>query len=109
MPGKSSVLFATTPIFLNRNEAGRYLGHSDDWLRTKEKEHDLFKPSLGGGIQGSPCQYHIDHLGIIARHMLSPETFPADLALAAWKRLNQVSLQKLTESITSGNGRKAAQ
>ncbi len=106
MPGKSSVIFATTPIFLNRNEAGRYLGHSDDWLRIREKEHDLFKPSLGGGVQGAPCQYHIDHLAIIARHMLSPDVFPADLAMAAWQRLQQVSVQRLTDALTVGTGRK---
>lgn len=102
MSENSSIIFAVTPIFMNRNEAGRYLGHSDDWLRERAKEHDLFKPSAGGGAKGARCMYHIDHLAIIARHMLAEDVFPRDLALAAWEQLQQTALRRLTEAITIG-------
>lgn len=74
------------PALLNQQEAGRYLCHADNWLRDKAKQHDLFKPSAGGGRQGAASLYHPEHLEIILLHLMSPDTFPADSALATWKK-----------------------
>ena len=80
------------PALLNQQEAGRYLHRNDDWLRDKAKAHDLFKPSYGGGKQGAVSLYHPEHLEIILLHMLTPDTFPADSALATWEKFlaNQI-------------------
>lgn len=85
----SGKIIATPPAFLNRIEAGKYLGHSEEWLRLNAKRHGLYRPSCGGGVQGRACHYYRDHLEIIACHMLNPDTFDEDAALAMWNRVRR--------------------
>ena len=100
------IIIATPPIFMNRIEAGKYLGHSEEWLRVQALRHDLYKPSTGLSRQGSPCKYHIEHLNIIARHMLCPDTFDEDTALLVWCRLKTNSIQDLIDSAKTRKGSK---
>ncbi len=80
------------PLFKNQQEAGRYLGHSGDWLRLNAKRHDLYKPSSGKSRQGAPALYHKDHLELIAEHMMNKELLTEDDAYRKWVERRMAAL-----------------
>lgn len=74
-----------TSCFLTQQQAGRYLGHSGNWLRDKAKEHNLYKPSTGKSRQGVACKYVMPHLEIIVHYMIDSKYVSEDDALQAWE------------------------
>ncbi|MCD8140477.1 MAG: hypothetical protein LUE17_11995 [Planctomycetaceae bacterium] len=90
---KRVVILGVIPVFLNQQDAGHYLGHCGDWLRKKAKEPDLFKPSAGEAKQGVQAKYHIEHLDLIALHMVAPEILTMDAGLKRRERWKMNNLQ----------------
>ena len=87
-PGKhrAQVIIAATPLFYSRDQAGHLLGRSREWLRQNALLHDLYKPSVPGRGRGCVSLYHRDHINLIAEHMMNPEVFSEDAALAVWRK-----------------------
>lgn len=103
---KTQAVFGVVPAFFLPDAAGKYLGHSDEWLRLRGAEHDLFKPTIRGRGKGSPCYYHREHLDIIADHLMDPEGFPADVALASYTRIRGNRIVGHLEKAKTPKGKK---
>lgn len=88
------MVFGIVPVFFLPTAAGKYLGHSDEWLKAKAREHDLYKPTIRGKGKGSPNYYHRDHLDIIAEHMMDEENFSREAAWSVWLRIRRNRIQQ---------------